>query len=358
MAKLLTDDDRKFRFITPFTKNVSFQKAEPGDLYLGYVFGLAATNHKDRYGDIITDKALMKGALDLIENPTVFEDHNYDVSKAVGTVIESDFITKGAISGIKVKIGISKTATELWTKIEEGIIRSFSIGGIWLDYDYDEDKDVWLIKDMELWELSIVGVPANPGARFGTLGMTAMNFVKKLNAERNNKIKVKNTMPEEPEWLQNMKSVIDKYEEINQKEKDNKDQKIAELEAKLKALETQAPATKPDVKHAGKNSEVEELKSMMGKLVSAVEPVIKQHHYEVELAERKSIAIKQKREEHKNMNYAQRVKLGMQQIIQASLDPQVDEVVLLGELEFEPNIHKLSVENARDIERRATQIYR
>jgi len=334
----------EFRFITPFTKDVNIIDAEPDDMYLGYITGKAATNDLDRYGDIITEKALINGARDLLANPTVFEDHNYDVSKAVGKVMESKVVTIGTQTAIFVKVAISKTANELWTKIKEGIIRAFSIGGIWKETEYDKERDIWLINDMELWELSIVGVPANPSATFGSLGLEAMKFIKSMKSKDNDKETGEKNMTEEPEWMKNFKNLIEKFVETQE----NTEKSIVELKKQLDNENKQAPQIQDS------NTE---LKQMVKDLAVAVKPIVTEYQKSVELAERKSAALKEKKAQYENMSYQQKLKLGMQQIIQATQDPLVDEVVLLGELEFVPPYHKRSIEDIRKSIDRATNIY-
>ena len=110
--------DNEFKCVTPFTKSTKIYEAPAKDIsYLGYIEGFAATSHLDRYGEIISDQALVNGAMDLLKHPTVFADHNYAISKAVGRVLESEFYKDDDFSGIKVKLGISKVETDLWTKI-------------------------------------------------------------------------------------------------------------------------------------------------------------------------------------------------------------------------------------------------
>jgi len=68
-----------------------------------------------------------------------------------------------------IKAEISKTEPLLWSKIKDGTLSKFSIRGRILDAAKQEDavtkKEILVIKGMELHEVSVVSVPANPAAR-------------------------------------------------------------------------------------------------------------------------------------------------------------------------------------------------
>ena len=127
------------------------------------VEGFAATSDFDLQEDIITQQAIEASAKDLIENSTVLHNHNAD--EAIGKVEKSE----AREGGLWLKIFISKTAQEIWQKITEGVLNKFSIRGKILDA-----KKEWIpelkqyarvIFKMQLLEVSLVAVPANPKAR-------------------------------------------------------------------------------------------------------------------------------------------------------------------------------------------------
>ena len=168
-------------------------KAKDDDeLFLGYIEGLAATDDRDRDNDIITEPVLDKGAKSLKESHAVFLNHDWQ-GLPVGKVMKSVLEKTDSQTGIKVKVGISNTASKVVSLIEEGILNKFSIGGFLLDYDVKKVNDVWVgfIKDMEIVEVSVVGVPANPSAEFSVAMKSAMApKIKKVKimAEENNEI--------------------------------------------------------------------------------------------------------------------------------------------------------------------------
>jgi hypothetical protein len=78
-------------------------------------------------------------------------------------------------NGIEVSVYISKGAEDTWQKILDGTLRGFSIGGRSMDADmeYDEDlqRQVRVIKEYVLGELSVVDNPCNPAGMFTMVKM-------------------------------------------------------------------------------------------------------------------------------------------------------------------------------------------
>ena len=134
--------DRKlhFTFMVPHT---SVKAADPNDKFLGYITGFAATNHLDRSEDIITEEALLEGSKSLAENTTVFLNHDWNsyTYLPIGKIMESKYIQSDGTAGIMIKVGISKTAPNIWTLIEEGILNRFSVGGYITDYEVEKNSE-------------------------------------------------------------------------------------------------------------------------------------------------------------------------------------------------------------------------
>jgi HK97 family phage prohead protease len=161
--------NKEFYFNVDFTKSGRQNK----DFF---VEGYAATTDLDRQGDIIVMKALEEAAPKLIANGhTVFFNHDYN--RCIGRLDSVSVDEKG----LKVHIYVSEWEEELRKKIEEGIINKFSIGGRVLagerltpseavrqypDIKAKPAHPVNVIQKMELFEVSIVGLPANASAEF------------------------------------------------------------------------------------------------------------------------------------------------------------------------------------------------
>lgn len=142
-----------------------------------YVEGYASTADLDRHGEVITLEALEGAAQALVDiNNTAFFGHEYNLSNAVGRIDQ----TKVDDIGLWIKIYVSSWAKELRTKLKEGVISKFSIGGrVLKDRELSKAQAVeaglvttecpfdfiTVIDAIELFEVSFVGIPANPHAQ-------------------------------------------------------------------------------------------------------------------------------------------------------------------------------------------------
>ena len=133
------------------------------------VSGWATTDMVDKQGDIVSIDASEK-AFDKFRG-NVREQHT---PLAVGKVISFkrdkyfDKDTGEIHNGIFVDVYVSKGAQDTWHKVTERILTGFSIGGKINDtediYTKGEDGPVRMIKDYDLYELSLVDNPANPAS--------------------------------------------------------------------------------------------------------------------------------------------------------------------------------------------------
>jgi uncharacterized protein YoxC len=130
------------------------------------VSGFATLDNVDKQNDIVTTEASIeafkkfRGNLREMHQPT-----------AVGKVVSFkedryfDPNTKKFYSGVYVSAYISKGAQDTWEKVLDGTLTGFSIGGNVKKFDdeYDEslDKAIRVIKEYDLFELSLVDNPAN-----------------------------------------------------------------------------------------------------------------------------------------------------------------------------------------------------
>jgi len=161
-----------------------------GDFYLE---GYCATTDLDRQDEIILETALEKALEDVRQNRTVFYEHQ-STNFPIGKIIDAKIIKEGNSSKLYVKVFISKTAETVRTLIEEGILNKFSIGGKVLKFRKAEadGKEITEIQDMELYEVSVVGLPANIEAK--AIGFEIKKSLE-LNLEKKEEVKVEK--PEE-----------------------------------------------------------------------------------------------------------------------------------------------------------------
>jgi HK97 family phage prohead protease len=123
--------------------------------------GYANTTNKDRANDIILEEAWTKGGLDnYLKNPIILAFHDH--TRPIGQVVDYGVNNKG----FHVVAEISKAAGDVYSLIREGILKAFSVGFRVKDADYDAKADIFIIKDLELLELSVVSVPANADTIF------------------------------------------------------------------------------------------------------------------------------------------------------------------------------------------------
>lgn len=204
--------------------------------------GYANTTDKDRVGDVILEEAWTKGGLNnYLKNPIILFAHNHE--KPIGKVLEHFVSDKG----LKVVAKISKSAKDIYQLIKEGILTSFSVSFLTKDADYDSMTDIFVIKDLELLELSIVSVPANQNSQFSIKKCLNSDeykeFVKKYNKavsqEEANTSSFDDLVNELKKEIQNMATKDDTEVTLSQEELEKiKADAIAEAKAKEELDET------------------------------------------------------------------------------------------------------------------------
>lgn len=126
------------------------------------ICGMASTSDFDRAGDSISAEAWTKGGLDNFENnPIILFNHDYNkpIGRATGLKVTDN--------GLELNAKISKSAPDHVAQlVKEGILGAFSVGFRVKDADYLKETDGLLIKDAELFEVSVVSVPCNQAATF------------------------------------------------------------------------------------------------------------------------------------------------------------------------------------------------
>ena len=124
--------------------------------------GMASTADFDRAGDSISAEAWQKGGLNNFEkNPIILFNHDYDkpIGRATGLRAGAD--------GLELEAKISKAApANVAQLVKDGVLGAFSVGFRVKDADYLKETDGLMIKDAELFEVSVVSVPCNQSATF------------------------------------------------------------------------------------------------------------------------------------------------------------------------------------------------
>jgi HK97 family phage prohead protease/HK97 family phage major capsid protein len=125
------------------------------------ITGYASTDDLDRQQEIVKPEAFAATLKAFMENPVLLFGHEW-WSKPIGKVLEAEVRAKG----LWIKAQISKAteeANEVWGLIKEGILKAFSIGYRPIKWE-DTDEDIRTILELELFEISMVSIPANPQA--------------------------------------------------------------------------------------------------------------------------------------------------------------------------------------------------
>lgn len=123
--------------------------------------GMASTSDIDRAGDVVLTEAWGKGGLENFKrNPIILFNHDYD--EPIGKATEINVLDKG----LEIVVEISKAAGKAYGLVKDGVLSTFSIGFRIKDADYIQETGGLLIKDVELYEVSVVSVPCNQAATF------------------------------------------------------------------------------------------------------------------------------------------------------------------------------------------------
>jgi len=253
-----------FKYITP-----DFEKSNKERIIEGY----ASTYDIDRQYEVITPQALQKAIDTLLStNTTVFYEHKHE-QFPVGRILDAKVDDRG----LWIKALISQTANEVWTLIQEGILNKFSIGGKVLDHYKKFDKklgrDLTYITNMELYEVSIVGLPANQYAQFhqskslcGAMlkaleGREKLNNVLQILEGKEGEKKVEDTKIEKQETVEQPKEVAKVVEPIVEKSIETPKEinpKAEEVKKELTKEEVEALVEKSKDKKETKTEKAEE----------------------------------------------------------------------------------------------------
>lgn len=142
--------------------NSVFTKAEPlpAEPDVIEISGYASTVDVDRHGDVIPTSVWEKGLENYIKNPVILAFHDH--TQPVGRMTEHKVDAKG----LWIKARISKAAEKVYQLIKDEVLTAFSVGFRIKDAEYNTAAEVFLVKDLELHEISVVSVPANQNTLF------------------------------------------------------------------------------------------------------------------------------------------------------------------------------------------------
>ena len=173
---------------------------------------LASTEDLDAQGHIITGEA-MKGAANDLVGRTLLYNHNLD--RAIGKVLSARTEQVNGKWAIVVKAFLSSVEKELWGKVRDGTLDSFSIKALIPEsgrskvWNEGAQKYIAVITKMTLVEVSLVSIPANANAR-----MLSWQIEKALNSYflkgfDINKIDIGGNMNIKQETVEEIKKYLD-----------------------------------------------------------------------------------------------------------------------------------------------------
>lgn len=141
---------------TTFTKELS----EDGEIQSILIEGYASTNDIDRAGDVVSTKVWEQGLENYLKNPIILAYHDH--RQPCGRMVEH----KADSRGLWIKARISSAAEEVFKLVKDGIMTAFSIGFMVKDAEYNQATEVFMIKEIELHEISVVPIPCNQNTLF------------------------------------------------------------------------------------------------------------------------------------------------------------------------------------------------
>jgi HK97 family phage prohead protease len=143
-------------------KEADIVKKEADGKKVLVITGMASTMDIDRYDDVVHPMAFSGSLSKYMENPVVLLQHYQD--KAIGKTISAQITEKG----LQVTCEIDIDTEGVMEKIEKGVMRAFSIGFIVKAYQETAvgETEVRMITELDLVEISVVAVPANPKCLF------------------------------------------------------------------------------------------------------------------------------------------------------------------------------------------------
>lgn len=178
----------------------------------------ASTPDIDRYNDIVSPKAF-KNAMELyMTNPVILLQHNWE--KPIWKTVDFKLWRKG----LNVDVEISNNIDNVFQNLSEWVLKWFSIWFIPKKWEYKMvwDMEIREITELELLEISVVSIPANPTSLF-TLSKSLKGFFE----DEANLINNKNIMDKEKEIVEEVKETDEDVArgEANKIEADKKEEK-------------------------------------------------------------------------------------------------------------------------------------
>lgn len=177
----------------------TLKRAEEGPSDEWIFEGLASATGFHGDGILVPNEVWREAIPGFMAFPNICLSHSmYDTRELVGRAVQMDIID----AGMFIRGMISKGEPGVWTKILEGIYRALSVNAWIQEYQWLEDKELFVASKVVLREVSIVASPADPAALLQPVSRGALALVERA---RGNRVAVPSSPPpvvvEEPDGL-------------------------------------------------------------------------------------------------------------------------------------------------------------
>lgn len=186
----------------------------------------ASTKDKDRMNDVVEPTAFEETLKQYMTNPIVLLQH--DMDKPIGNVVEASIDEKGLF----IRAKITEDTDWVFSKLKNGVLRTFSIWYRVKDFETVENVNsdgdysyTNIIKSLELFEISLVSVPANP---FALIKSFDSCFKAEEEIEEKEEEKADETVTESEETEEKVESEEEVKEEEKTEESENTEKEESE----------------------------------------------------------------------------------------------------------------------------------
>jgi HK97 family phage prohead protease/HK97 family phage major capsid protein len=155
----MVDKNKVLTVTSTFTKS-STLPAKDDAIDSVMIEGYASTTDIDRQGDVVPASVWEAGMKNYLNNPVILAYHKHN--EPVGRMVEHKIDEKG----LWIKARISAAAEDVFNLVKDGVLTAFSIGFRIVDAEYNSAAELFIVKELELHEISVVSVPANQNTIF------------------------------------------------------------------------------------------------------------------------------------------------------------------------------------------------
>lgn len=233
----------------------------------------ASTPDVDRRNDVVLPWAFDNSIKTYMENPVVLLQHDEDkwIWKTIDYALSNDWL--------EIEAEISNDIDNVFKWISDWILKGFSIWYIAKKWSYfvDEDKEIRQLEELDLVEISVVSVPANPSSLF-TLQKSLKKFFNNLQTENMTKKENKNTEEPTDTWVDTSEFVktIESEKWTEDKILDESEKAGETPDSQEWPVENTVQTNDPENKEDKSFTEIKELKTTVSDLIDLAQKQFEQ----------------------------------------------------------------------------------